>query len=214
MIRINLLAGERRAARAAGRSFQIGQKITVVGSFLLVLTAVLIGWRYWSINQDRARLTADIEAARREEARLSEVMKEVSDFEARRTLLQERVALIDELRRGQGAPVHMVDQISRALPEMTWLTGMKQDGYDVTLEGRCLSLTALSDFVANLEASRYFKRPVEIIDSAVVSGTQAAGQQAQGPELIRFVVKGTFQMAGIETKPVATTGKPAGRGGN
>ena len=45
----------------------------------------------------------------------------------------------------------MIDQISRALPEMTWLTERKQDGYDVTMQGRCLTLTALSDFIGNLE---------------------------------------------------------------
>ncbi len=209
MIRINLLAGERRAAKASGRSFQIGQKITVVGSLLLVLTAVLVGWRYWSLTQQKAQYVADIDAARREEARLGEVLKQVADFEAQREQLRQRVQLIDELRKGQSAPVHMIDQISRALPEMTWLTNVKQEGYDVTIEGRCLSLTALSDFVGNLEASRYFKRPVEIIDSGIMS---SGGQQQQGPELIRFVVKGTFQMAGIESKPAVA--RPAGRGGN
>jgi type IV pilus assembly protein PilN len=213
MIRINLLAGERRAAaKASGRSFQVGQKITVVGSLILVIAAVLIGWRYWSLTQEQARIASDIEAAGREEARLSEVLREVADLDARRALLQQRNALIDELRRGQSAPVHMIDQISRALPEMTWLTSLKQDGFDVTIEGNCLSLTALSDFVGNLEASRYFRRPVEIIDSAVVAGPRTSGQT--GPELIRFVIKGTFQMAGIDTRPPAPAGRGRGRGGN
>jgi type IV pilus assembly protein PilN len=213
MIRINLLAGERRAAKSPGRSFQIGQKVTVVGSLILVVAALLIGWRYWSITQEQARIAGDVEAARREEARLSEVIKEVADFEARRGVLQQRVALIDELRRGQSAPVHMVDQISRALPEMTWLTTLKQDGYDVTIEGRCLSLTALSDFVGNLEASRYFKRPVEIVDSAVIAGAQGGRGGQTGPDLIRFVIKGTFQMAGIEAPAAARPGAK-GRGGS
>ena len=87
---------------------------------------------------------------------------------------------------------------------MTWLTSLKQDGYDVTLEGRCLSLTALSDFVGNLEASRYFKRPVEICRARSCSGEQG------GPELIQFMVKGTFQMAGIDQPAAAAKrGKPA-----
>ena len=55
---------------------------------------------------------------------------------------------------------------------MMWLTKLKQNGYDVTIEGRCMSLTALSDFVGNLEAPRYFKRPVEILSSEVVAATQ------------------------------------------
>src|ERR671913_781014 len=182
MIRINLIAGERRAAKTAGRSFQVGQKITVVGSLLLVLAAAVVGWRYWTIMQDQEALVRDIEAARREESRLSEVLKQVADFETNRAQLQQRVALIDDLRKGQTAPVHMIDQISRALPEMTWLTSLKQEDYDITLEGRCLSLTALSDFVSNLEASRFFKRPVEIIESTVIPNQD-------GPQLIRFVIK-------------------------
>jgi type IV pilus assembly protein PilN len=212
MIRINLVAGDRRATKSASRSFQIEQKITIIGSVLLVVTGLLVGWRYWSLTQAQARLAADVEAARREETRLAQVLREVSDLEARRALLQQRKSLIDELRKGQSAPVHMVDQISRALPEMTWLTSLKQEGYEITLEGQCLSLTALSDFVGNLEAAQYFKRPVEIIDSAVVSNTQGRGA-GQATELIQFSVKGTFQMAGIEVAPPpAKPARPA-RGG-
>ena len=83
-----------------------------------------------------------------------------------------RVDLIDQLRQGQNAPVHMIDQVSRALPEMTWLTNITQsnDGYTLTMQGRCLTLTSLSDFIGNLEGSRYFIRPVEIVESAVVAG--------------------------------------------
>ena len=206
MIRINLIAGERRAAKAPGRTFQIGQKVTVAGSLLLVITALGVGWRFWANREAEAQTTEDIVAARREETRLSEVLKQVSDFETQRGVLQKRVALIDELRKGQSAPVHLIDQISRSLPEMTWLTSVKQDAYNVTINGRCTTLTALSDFVANLEATRYFKRPVEIVSSAVAD-------ERDGPELIEFTIKGTFQMAGIEAAAEpAKKGKGGKRG--
>lgn len=206
MIRINLIAGERRAAKAPVKTFEIGQKITVAGSLLLVLTAAGVGWRFWANRQAEAQMTADIAAARREETRLGEVLKQVADFEAQREVLQKRVALIDELRKGQNAPVHMIDQISRSLPEMTWLTSLRQDRYDVTINGRCTTLTALSDFVGNLEATRYFKRPVEIVSSVVV------GDRNDGPELIEFTIKGTFQMAGIDPPAPPAKGKK-GKGG-
>jgi len=202
MIRINLVAGERRAAKPAGRSFQIGQKMTVAGSLILLLTLLLLGWRYWVTDQHEKQLAADIEAARREETRLAEVLRQVTEFEAQRSQLQQRVTLIDELRKGQTAPVHMVDQISRSLPEMTWLTKLTQEGYNITIEGRCLSLTALSDFVGNLETTRYFSRPVEIVETEVMPGAN------KGPDLIRFTIKGTFQMAGIEQQAAAA--KPPG----
>lgn len=195
MIRINLLAGERRTEKAPSRTFQAGQKIAVAGTLLLLVTALLLGWRYWALTSTEAAIQREIESARREEGRLAAILKQVQDFEGRRTQLQQRVALIDELRRGQTAPVHMIDQVSRAVPEMMWLTGIKQVGYDVTIEGRCLSLTALSDFVGNLGASHYFRRPVEILDSKVEPGAEGT------PDIISFTVKAGFQMSGIDTKP-------------
>ncbi len=208
MIRINLIAAERRTAKAGSRSLDIGKKVTIAGGLILVLTGGLVGWRYWTLVGEASTVRNDIAAAQREEARLAEVLKQVADFEAHRAQLQQRVELIDQLRKGQTAPVHLVDQISRALPDMLWLTSLKQDGYDVTIEGRCVSQTALSDFVGNLESSRYFKRPVEIISSAVLP------RQQDGVELIGFVIKGSFQMAGIEPKPAPPAAKkPAPKAG-
>jgi Tfp pilus assembly protein PilN len=100
----------------------------------------------------------------------------------------------------------MVDQISKALPEMTWLTTMQQSGYTLTMQGRCLTLTSLSDFIGNLEASRYFIRPVEIIETTTDS-------DANGPELIVFTIRGTFQMAGVESVAPPPPGGKGARGG-
>jgi type IV pilus assembly protein PilN len=201
MIRINLLATDRRGAKAAPKGFQAGQKITVIGSLLLVLTCAGLGWRYWALDQQDKDLTRQIDQATREEQRLAEILKEVADFEARKVQLEQRVALIDELKKGQNAPVHMIDQISRSLPEMTWLTGLKQEGYTLTIQGTCLTLTSLSDFVGNLEATRYFKKPVEIVDSTVVKG------DGKGPDLIQFTIRGSFQMAGVDTSIAPKGGK-------
>jgi type IV pilus assembly protein PilN len=211
MIRINLLTAERKVAKAAGPGFQAGQKMMVVGSLILVATILLLGWRYWALGQQEAEVKREIEAANREEQRLQEILKQVEEFQNRKKLLEARIALIDELRKGQSAPVHMVDQISKALPEMTWLTNLQQQGYTLQIQGRCLTLTSLSDFIGNLEASRYFIRPVEIIESSVVSGSGD-----KGPELIQFTIRGTFQMAGVESvapPPPGGKGAPVAKGG-
>jgi Tfp pilus assembly protein PilN len=102
--------------------------------------------------------------------------------------------------------VHMIDQISKALPEMTWLTAMDQSGYTLTMKGQCLTLTSLSDFIGNLEASRYFIRPVEIIETKTES-------EDKGPELIAFTIRGTFQMAGVESVAPPPPGSKGARGG-
>lgn len=208
MIRVNLLAtsAERKKSAGPGITFDSAQRIALGGGLLLVLAVAFVGWRYWALGQESAQVERDIEAQRREEQRLVQVINEVRDFEARRERLQQRVSLIEELRRGQTAPVHILDQVSRSLPDMTWLTKMSQQGYDITMEGNCLSLTSLSDFVGNLESSHYFARPVEIIGSEVVPATPTT------PELIKFTVKATFQMAGLQAPP-APAAAAAKKGG-
>ena len=123
----------------------------------------------------------------------------MQQFEQRKAQLQQRVVLIEQLRKGQTGPVHMLDQISRALPQMLWLTQLKQSGADVVVDGKCTTLTGLSEFVSNLEASGYFKKSIEIVDTK----TDVAG--VPPTEIIRFTIKATFQQPGETAKPAATT---------
>ncbi|HOC18088.1 MAG TPA: PilN domain-containing protein [Vicinamibacterales bacterium] len=186
MIRINLLAVEReRSKRRTGSLLQATQqKITLACSVILVLAALGIGWWYWSLSKQADRIEADIVTAQRETERLRGLIAQVEQFEARRLQLQQRVALIEELRKGQAGPVRLLDEISRSLPDMLWLTEIKQQGSELTISGRCTTLTALSDFVGNLELGGFFNKPVEILDSQVDSQRGVGGV-----ELIRFSVK-------------------------
>jgi type IV pilus assembly protein PilN len=182
LIRINLLTVDRERVKRKAK-FQIGQKVTVACSLILVVAALVVGWWFWSLQRDSADLDQQIADAERETQRLQSVIQQVAQFEARRAQLQQRVTLIEELRKGQTGPVHLLDQISKALPEAMWLTDLRQATSEITIEGRCTSLNSLSDFVSALEASNLFERPVEIIDSRVEAAT------ATTPELIRFSVK-------------------------
>ncbi|MBI3403458.1 MAG: PilN domain-containing protein [Acidobacteria bacterium] len=203
MIRINLLTTDRDKAKKKGAAAfgSSGQKLTIGCSLILVLAAAFVGWRYWALGRESSKLDADIAAAQQETARLHSVIQQVQQFEQRRAQLQQRVVLIEELRRGQTGPVHMLDQVSRALPPMLWLTEVKQTGTDVVVDGRCTSLTGLSDFVANLEATGYFKRSIEIVSTTTEPLPQPPG------ELIKFSIKAAFQQPSA-AKP-ATPGAPA-----
>lgn len=202
MIRVNLLhAAERDRVRRPAIAFDIGQKVTLVCSLILVATALAIGWWWWALGRESARLTSEIAAAERETVRLRSIISQVEQFERQKQQLQQRVALIEQLRTGQSAPVHMLDELSRALPEMLWFTELRQDGGELTIQGRCTTLTSLSDLVGNLEQSGYFRRPVEIVDSQVEAATAGAA------ELIRFTLKATFAMPGAEPAPPAAKGR-------
>lgn len=196
MIRINLLAVEReqpRAKRRAGLSLSLGQaqKITIAASLIVVLTGLGIVWWFWALRQRSARLDQDIADAEAETRRLRTVLTQVQKFEGRRAQLQQRVSLIEELRKGQIGPVHMLDSISKSLPDRLWFTELTQTGSEVQMKGFATSLTAISDLVANLEASGYFKKPVEIVDTQV--GAATGPLAAQAGELVKFEVKGNYQ---------------------
>src|SRR2546421_839637 len=167
MIRINLLAAERERSKKKAVTFgTAGQKMAVGCSMILVLAVLFIGWRYWTISRDSNQLDAAISAAQQETTRLHSVIQQVQQFEQRKAQLQQRVVLIEQLRKGQTGPVHMLDQVSRALPPMLWLTELKQNDKvpgEVMIDGRCTTLTSLSDFAANLEASGFFKKSIEIV---------------------------------------------------
>ena len=207
MIRINLLATEReRTTKRKAITFHTGQKMVVAGSGILVFAVLFIGWRYWSISRASNQLDAEIAAAQRETARLKTVIQQVQHFEQQKTQLQQRVTLIEQLRKEQTGPVHMLDQISRALPPMLWLTDLKQSGTaTVTIDGRATTLTGLSDFVSNLEASGYFKRSVEIVST---NAEQVQTQGAPVGELVKFSIKAEFQQPGAPAAAAPTAAAP------
>jgi len=189
MIRINLLA-ERELAKKKSTPFQAAQKLTIGCSLVVVATLVTIGWWYLALNRESASVDADIAAAQQETIRLRGILQQVQQFEQQRAQLEQRVSLIEQLRKGQTGPVHMLDQISRALPSMLWLTELKQSdktANEVLIEGRSTTLTGVSDFVKNLEDSGYFKRSIDI-----VSSTTEPIQQPPG-ELIKFQIRAIFQ---------------------
>ena len=64
------------------------------------------------------------------------VLKDVAAAEMRRARLMETVDLIDEWRRRQRVTVHLLDELSRALPDGLWLERVEQDGPSLVVGGR------------------------------------------------------------------------------
>ena len=210
MIRINLVAGERRAAKAAepivrdrpedhGRRQPDPRRDGAAGR-LALLGARAGRRRSWS---------RDIDAARREETRLAEVLKQVARLRsAARAAAAARRA---HRRAAQGpdrAGPHRSIRSAASLPEMTWLTSLKQEGYDVTIEGPlhdadgAVGLRRQSRGDALLQAPGRDRRRA-----------RSSPATQDGPELIEFTIKGTFQMAGIDQPaPPPAKRQDAGQG--
>jgi type IV pilus assembly protein PilN len=206
MIKINLLAVDKPPARVIpfARYGAGPHNLTIGCAIILIAGAAFIGWRYWQIQQDSAALDSQISQAQTEIVQLRSVLVEVQQFEQRRTQLQQRVGLIEQLRKEQTGPVHILDEISKALPPTLWLTNLKQSatGGEVVIDGLSTVMTGLTDFVTNLEKSGYFKKSVEIISTQLEA-------LPTGLDLIRFSLKAQF------TGPVApAAAAPAARPAN
>jgi type IV pilus assembly protein PilN len=200
MIRINLLAVERSGGKRAAL-IPAAQRVTIAASLILLGTALLVGWWFWSLRQTSQRIDGDLARAEVEMQQLRSVLAQVEKFELRKAQLQQRVTLIEQLRRGQVGPVHIIDEISKSVPDRLWLTDLTQKGDEITLAGMTSSLTGLSDFVANLETSAWFKKPVDIIDSQMTSDPKTG-------DLVRFSVKATFNNPSAPAAPQPV--RPAG----
>jgi type IV pilus assembly protein PilN len=208
MIRINLLSAEKPIAATASTgpklSLNLSEKAGPIAAlFVLAGCAGYIALDYLHLQQQDAALHQELIAARAEKARLQPVLREIERFETQKTDLQQRVNLIEELRQNQVGPVHMLDQISRSLPDRLWLIEMKQVGNDVILDGKTSTLSSLADFVANLEGSGYFARPVEI--------TNSEEEKKDDSDLIKFTVKATFEMPGSKKPAPAAAGAAPAR---
>ena len=195
MIRIKLIAGDRDRSkrRTFGAGFGVGstqQKTTVACVLIMLVTVLGIGLWYWALTLHSRRIEADIVTSQKETERLRGLIQQVQAYEARRAQLQERVTLIEELRKGRESAVLLLDQISRSVPDLLWLTEVKQQGNDLAITGQCLSLTALSDFADNLKATGYFN-PVEILESQAEQAPASGG-----PTLNKFSIKATFVQPG------------------
>ena len=88
------------------------------------------------------------------------------------------------------APVTLAQQPASSASNSHDQQSLKIKTNEVLLDGKSLSLTGLSDFVANLERSGYFQKSVEIVSST----TDTSG----GPqgEVIKFQIKAVFKGPG------------------
>lgn len=207
MITINLLRGSRPADRTPLATS--ASVVPVACALILLLAAGGVGWWYWSLSRQALQLEGDLASARQEAEQLKSVIAEVAQFEKRQTQLRQRVDVIEELRGNQSVPVQLVDAVSRSLPDMLWLTHLKQTGADVVLEGRSTTLIALSDLVGNLAMLQVFERPVEIVDSQVEPAGTGASSSGVTADLIRFTVRA--RLAGMPVPVTAAAVKGTGR---
>lgn len=183
MIQVNLLGAVPRAPRRAW--LPADQKSAAAGLVMLVATAAGVGGWWWQTARAQQAIEAQMVAAQADLTRLKAVATLVDRAVARKLELSERLGLIDRLHRTQRAPVDLLETISRSVPDGLWLLELKQTGGAIQIEGRAVSLTALTDFVERLQTSGRFARPVDIVTTNM--------ETVQDASVVRFALKAAAQ---------------------
>jgi type IV pilus assembly protein PilN len=163
---------------------------------MLVVTAIGVGGYWWYLKREHTAVDARIAAAEAELARLKEAASLVDRATSRKAELAERVSLIDRLRAAKQRPVSLLETVSLSATDGLWLTEIKQVGEAVQIDGRSLTLRAVTDFAEALQNSGLFKRPVEILSTS----NEAIDEQA----VVKFSLK-----ADSLPPPASATAPPA-----
>jgi len=166
MVNINLLSEGRKPAVARRQQEPIlgGGDQDALGRFALfglILVGLLAFAGYWfMLHRTIGQLDTDIAAAQKEVNELAPIIREVEQYKAKKAELQHKIQVIDELKANQRGPVRIMDQVSRALPELLWLDRMSLRGHTVTLSGHAFNTAAVANFIDNLDAVPEFAEPV------------------------------------------------------
>ena len=162
MIRINLLTeAKAAAAKKKGPALPTGAKLNnlvLIGG--LLLGVIYIGAMALVLTSHRRHLNEEIGKAREEVARLKSIIDEVKGYEDKKRSLEEKIALINSLKTNQKGPVRLMDEVSKALPDLVWLTELQVQGNLMTLKGKTLSPNAVATYLENLKKSPFFAEPV------------------------------------------------------
>jgi Tfp pilus assembly protein PilN len=161
MIKINLLA-ERKPAKVSKRTSSnlegpdvgSGRNILLIG-VLMIGVLVAGGW-WWALDRSVNDWNTKLMEADKELKRLEAAIKKSEEYEAQRDLLARKIQLITDLKKQQEVPVHIMDQVSRNLPDFLWLESMTANRSRIAISGKATTYAAVSNFYTNLTDSGYF----------------------------------------------------------
>jgi type IV pilus assembly protein PilN len=162
LIKINLISeGRATAAKkaAAPTAVATGRVNNLIFAGCFLLGALYVGGMWWHLSSVKGDLDDKIRKAQIEVDRLKSIIDEVNGYEKKKADLEKKIALINDLKRNQRGPVRLMDEVSRALPDLVWLNEMNLIGNTIGLRGKAMTPNAVANFIENLKKSPYFAEP-------------------------------------------------------
>ena len=166
MIRVNLSGSDKKATAAAVKPVKVrtssgGPSNMLPIVHLLILVATAVGGYLWynNLNSESETLTNRIAELQEQQRKLDDIIKQNKMYEARKVALENRIHVIEDLRKNQLSPVVVLDALDEAIDRtrFVWLSSLTQNNATISMAGTGTSVDTLSDFVANLKSTGYFR---------------------------------------------------------
>jgi type IV pilus assembly protein PilN len=165
MIKINLISEEPAVAatRKKGPEISLGARQgDIILLTLLVIGIAVSGTRWFMLNSTINELRAVESERRAERNELQKYIDKVEELEAKRAELKKKIDTIRRLKEEQSGPVQILSEVSKALPDLVWLTDLNLSGTHLSMSGMALDENAIANYITNLDASPFFREPTLI----------------------------------------------------
>lgn len=160
MPRINLLPWREEQRRERKLALLVGLGGATVAAAVATFAAYLVFASMIDGQQTRNdRLRAEIKV-------LDKQIEEINSLESAKQKFIARMDIIERLQRSRPEIVRLFDEVVRAVPEGTFLTGMKQMDKKLKFDGVAQSSTRVSTFMRNIDGSEWMRNPeLEVIEN-------------------------------------------------
>src|SRR5687768_6234420 len=168
MPRINLLPWRDEERKERKLKFLVALGGAAVGACLTAFVGFLMMDSMISAQEARnARLSEQI-------AELDKQIEKINSLEADKARFIARMEVIEKLQRSRPEIVHVLDEITKQLPNGVYLTAITQTGTRLKFEGVAQSSTRVSAFMRNIDGSTYLKDPeLEVVETKKTSAVGA-----------------------------------------
>lgn len=151
MIKINLLLTRKEKKRVGIRKEFV---ILIISFILLISSFILIQWK---MDQDREGILEKISNTKKEISYYKNLMTEINKAKESQKAFQDKLNVINSLRKEKASPARVLDEISILKPEKIQLESLKKEGSKLGIEGVALDDETVANFMTNLRKSKVFK---------------------------------------------------------
>ena len=199
MILINLLPHREAARKRRQEVFYV--TLAASALFGVLVAGLVYAWYEAQISNQRSRnqfLQTEIK-------RLEAQIKDVATLQAEIASLRARQQAVEDLQADRNLPVHLLNEISRQLPEGVFLSSLRHQNLSVTITGTAQSNERVSELLRNFSYNSSWLTKPELVEIV-------AGNLALSPRDQRRVANFTMRVQLRRTSEVVAASAPTSAG--